>query len=76
VIGTVAIAVGFVVVAALLFVASARLGMLVGVRLDRAIEARGSASESGGTETPGSAPLTAVKVAGDGRIGREENRGE
>jgi hypothetical protein len=76
VIETIAVAVGFVVAAGLLFVASVRLGMLVGVRLDRVIEARVSAGESGGKETLGMASLTAVNTASDGRIGREENRGE
>jgi hypothetical protein len=76
VIGVVALAVGFVVLAAMLFVASARLGMLVGVRLDRAIEARATAAASVGPETPGSAPLAAGNGATDGRSGREENRGE
>jgi hypothetical protein len=75
-IGFVALAVGFVVVAAMLFVASVRLGMLVGVRLDRAIEARASAAGSGGPETPSPGTVPAGNGAIDGRSGREENRGE
>lgn len=38
-----AFAVGFLIVAILVFAASLRLGMLVGLRLDRSLEARASA---------------------------------
>jgi len=61
-----ALAVGFVVLAAILFVASVRLGMLVGRRLDRAIA----------PQTPAPASSPAGNAAADGRTGREENRGE
>ena len=75
-IAVVALAAGFVGLAAMLFVASVRLGMLVGVRLDRAIEARASAAGSGGPATPSPGTVPAGNGAIDGRSGREENRGE
>jgi len=60
----------FVALAAVAFVAAVRLGMLVGLRLDRALEARAAQD---GSEEP---VPSAKKPIADGRIGREENRGE
>jgi hypothetical protein len=77
VIETVGIAMVFVVLAAAVLVASIRLGMLVGKRLDHALEARASI---GGDEEPGTSRLAAPSAPqnqywGD-KMGREENRGE
>lgn len=74
---TVGIAMVFVVLTAAALVASIRLGMLVGNRLDRALEARASI---GGDEEPGTSRLAAPSAPQNqnsgGKIGREENRGE
>ena len=71
------LAVGFVALAALAFVASVRLGMLMGRRMDRALEARVS---TGAEEelTPSNAPPSAAlqQPIADGKRGREEYRGE
>jgi hypothetical protein len=76
VIGNLAIVAGFVALAVALFVAAVRLGILVGLRLDRALEAR--AQSSGDEET--AAPVSGVWAPQDsidnGRRGREEYRGE
>jgi hypothetical protein len=53
VIGIVALGVGFVALAAVLFVAAVRLGILVGLRLDRALEARAASGGDEETATPG-----------------------
>jgi hypothetical protein len=76
VIWTVALGVGFVALAAVLFVAAIRLGILVGLRLDRALEARAASSgdEESATPVPGvSEPQNSID---NGRRGREEYRGE
>jgi hypothetical protein len=76
VIGSVAIVVGFVALAVVMFVASLRLGILVGLRLDRALEARAASSgeEENAVPDPGaSAPQNTIE---SGRRGREEYRGE
>jgi hypothetical protein len=66
----VATAAVFVALAAVAFVAAVRLGMLVGLRLDRALEARAAQD---GSDEPVPSPQ---KPIADGRTGREENRGE
>lgn len=67
----IAIAVAFVVLGVAAFVASVRLGILVGRRLDRALEARVA---SVAAEEPATADST--NQFASGRRGREENRGE
>lgn len=57
----------FVAVTVVAFAASVRLGMLLGVRLDRAMEARASA---GDTESGPEQPASAAES------GRVEDRGE
>jgi hypothetical protein len=76
VIGSVAIVVGFVALAVAIFVAAVRLGILVGLRLDRALEAR--AASSGEEETAAADPgaLAPQNSSDIGRRGREEHRGE
>jgi hypothetical protein len=54
----------FLAVTAAAFVVSVRLGILMGYRLDRAMEARAAAGD-----------LEATQLE-DGAIGREEDRGE
>lgn len=78
---TIGLAVVFVALAVLVFVASIRLGMLVGLRLDRALEARAAAGAQIGAQE-GLAPLDRAPspapeqpIADDNR-GREEYRGE
>jgi Xaa-Pro aminopeptidase len=66
----VATAAVFVAVAVVAFVAAVRLGMLVGLRLDRALEARAAQDGSDEPVTSANEPIA------DGRTGREENRGE
>lgn len=71
-IANVAIVVGFVALAVVMFVAAVRLGILVGLRLDRVLEAR--AASSGHEETaapdPGvSAPLNSIEHGRRGRGG-------
>jgi hypothetical protein len=77
VIETVGIAMMFVVLAAAVLVASIRLGMLVGKRLDRALEARASI---GGDEEPGTSRLAVPSAPQNqswgGKMSREENRRE
>jgi hypothetical protein len=68
----VAIVVGFVALAVVIFVAAVRLGILVGLRLDRALEAR--VASPGDEETaapdPGvSAPLNSIEHGRRGRGG-------
>jgi hypothetical protein len=65
-IGLVALAAALVIVAAIAFVASVRLGILVGRRLDGAMEAHASSGDEESTRTRQS--------SGDGRSGREEHR--
>ena len=45
--GSLVLAVGFVVLAAAVFVASVRLGILLGRRLDRSVEARRQEDDRG-----------------------------
>lgn len=74
---TVGIAVVLVVLAAAALVASYWLGMLVGKRIDRALEARVSI---GGDEEPGTSRPAAPSVPRNrhsgGQIAREEKRDE
>jgi len=58
-----AVAAGFIVMAVAAFAVAVRLGMLVGLRLDRALEARAGA---GGDDN----------LVIDDKSGREEYRGE
>jgi hypothetical protein len=77
VIQTIGLAVVFIALAALAFVASVRLGMLVGLRLDRALEARASTGAEEGLAPSNAAPSAAPqKPIADDRHGREEYRGE
>ena len=75
----IAFAVGFLILAILMFAASLRLGMLVGLRLDRALEARASAGADQELEgDAGASPALAQPDPDgrDGRDGREEYRGD
>jgi hypothetical protein len=77
VIQTIGIAVVFVVLAALAFVASVRLGMLLGLRLDRALEARAAAGAEEELAPSDSVPSAALQQPiADDKHGREEYRGE
>ena len=71
------LAVVFIAMAAVAFVASVRLGMLVGLRLDRMLEARASdgAQEDLAPVDPAPSPAPQKPIA-DGNRGREEYRGE
>ena len=74
---SVGIAVGFVAVAAVAFAGSVRLGILVGRRLDRALEARasvGGGDEAGASAFASSGPAQ-NEISGGG-ISREDYRGE
>jgi hypothetical protein len=77
VIETVGIAVVLVVLAAAVLVASFRLGMLVGKRMDRLLAARDSigGDEEPGTSRPAAPPVPRNRHSG-GPIAREENRDE
>lgn len=73
----VGIAAGFVALAVVAFVAAVRLGMLVGLRLDRALEARASTGRVDEVGASGFAPSPASQdQTPDGRRGREEHHGE
>ncbi|MGA2513301.1 MAG: hypothetical protein ABSG37_06755 [Candidatus Limnocylindrales bacterium] len=74
-------ALAFVALAVVAFVVSVRVGMLVGRRLDRALEARASAAEDAGrgasiygaAPLPANAPENPISIHVDGL---EEDRGE
>ncbi len=72
---TVAVLVGFLALVAVAFGGSVRLGMLVGRRLDRALEARAAAMDTKqeASGRAGIAPDDAETIA---IRGREEYRGE
>ncbi len=68
----VAIGVGFVALAVVIFVAAVRLGILVGLRLDRALEARAASIGDAETAAPDrgvSAPLNSIEHGRRGRGG-------
>ena len=72
---TLALATGLIVVAGVAFVASLRLGMLVGLRLDRLIEARASASlhdDSDAGAESSSEPLQDERAASQAKPGGDE----
>jgi hypothetical protein len=74
---TIALAVIFIALAAAAFVASVRLGMLLGLRLDRIIEARASGGAQEELAPVDPAPSSAPqKPIADGKRGREEYRGD
>jgi hypothetical protein len=66
----------FVALAVAAFVASVRIGILVGRRLDGAIEARAAAAEADEEPLPEVAASENRDPQPDGNNGREENRGE
>lgn len=69
---TVGVGLGFVALAAVAFVASVRLGMLVGLRMDRALEARAATGDGEEPAAAGFAPSTAGQdPVSDGSSGRE-----
>ena len=77
---TVGIAAGFVVLAVAAFIASIRLGMLLGRRIDSSIEARAAAGAEEGdiqaTQSVASASIVGPATSPESTRGREENRVE
>jgi hypothetical protein len=82
---SIALAVVFVALAVLAFVASIRLGMLVGLRLDRALEARAAIATQTSEQIGAQEELAPVDLAhspapqqpiADDNHGREDYRGE
>lgn len=73
---TFTLVIAFVVLAVLAFAASVRLGMLVGLRLDRFIVERASATRPDELETPGFAPSTAPGNVDSDSDGQQEDRGD
>ncbi|HEX7491772.1 MAG TPA: hypothetical protein VF337_08740 [Candidatus Limnocylindrales bacterium] len=69
--GTIAAVALLVVVAVVVFAGAIRLGMLLGKRLDRALEARAEAGNA-----PGDGELGADQPGSTGASHREEDRGE
>ncbi len=63
---TLGAAVAFVVLAVLVFAASVRLGMLVGVRVDRTVEARAARDADQGIEASEPSPAPASHERSDG----------
>jgi hypothetical protein len=65
----------FVALAVAAFVASVRIGILVGRRLDGALEARAAAAEAE-EGSPSDVPMSEIQDPQPGNNGREEYRGE